>query len=428
MKPHQRNKVPTSNGNLDTNNGHGTALLEQPSDAETRNEIESKLHLSYEEREKRLAERMGQIAHERRLLRSLIDNLPDYIYVKDAYGVYTLANISAAQQMGYSLSEEVLGKTDFDLFPPELAEQIRVEEEEMIRSGKELHHHEGPAVDASRKEKSRWISTTKIILRDAQGNVTGLIGLGRDITERKQAEEALDRERSLLRTLIDNLPDLIYAKDVTGRKILANQADVKACHRQTESDVVGKSDFDLFPKDIAEKFWADDRKVLEGQPVINREEYFLDEMGGKLWLLTSKLPLHDQNKEVVGLVGIGRDITERKEAEEALRDSEAKLRQFTMQLERSNRELQDFAYVASHDLQEPLRKIVVFGERLKEQSAENLDETSRDYLERMQKAASRMQTLINDLLTFSRVTTKARPFTQIDLAEVARDVVTDQFG
>ena len=131
---------------------------------------------------------------------------------------------------------------------------------------------------------------------------------------------------------------------------------------------------------------------------------------------------------MTGLVGINLDITERKQIEEALRSSEAKLRQFTTQLERSNRELQDFAYVASHDLQEPLRKIVVFGERLKEQSAEKLDAEARDFLERMQKAASRMQTLINDLLTFSRVTTKARPFTQVDLAEVAREVVTDLEG
>jgi light-regulated signal transduction histidine kinase (bacteriophytochrome) len=144
--------------------------------------------------------------------------------------------------------------------------------------------------------------------------------------------------------------------------------------------------------------------------------------------LTSKLPLRDQNGKITGLVGIGSDITERKLAEEALLTSEAKLRQFTTQLERSNRELQDFAYVASHDLQEPLRKIVVFGERLKEQGAGKLDEQSTDYLDRMQKAAARMQTLINDLLSFSRVTTKARPFVQVDLAEVARDVVTDLEG
>ncbi len=369
-----------------------------------------------------------KLTEERNLLRTLINNLPDYVYVKDAEGRFIMANVAVARQLGFSLPDEVIGKTDFDLFPHELAARYRAEEEEMIQSGKGLHNHEGPSVDASKEVKNRWVSTTKVILRNAQGKVIGFIGLGRDITERKQAEDALARERSLLRTLIDNLPDCIYAKDAAGRKILANPADLKNFHCKTEAEAIGKTDFDLFPRDIAEKFWADDKKVIQGQPVINRAEYFLDENGGKSWLLTSKLPLHDQNGEIAGLIGIGRNITEQKEAEDALRESEAKLRQFTTQLERSNRELQDFAYVASHDLQEPLRKIVVFGERLKEQSGEKLDAEARDFLERMQRAASRMQTLINDLLTFSRVTTKARPFTQVDLAEVARDVVTDLEG
>ena len=238
----------------------------------------------------------------------------------------------------------------------------------------------------------------------------------------------ISQEYLLLRTLIDNLPDCIYAKDSAGRKTMANPADLKNLRCKTEAEAVGKSDFDLFPKDVAEKFWADDQAVIQGQPVIDREEYFLNNEGEKRWLLTSKLPLRDQEGKTIGLVGIGRDITQRKEAEDALRSSESKLRQFTTQLERSNRELQDFAYVASHDLQEPLRKIVVFGERLREQSAEKFDAESRDFLERMQRAASRMQTLINDLLTFSRVTTKARPFVQVDLAEVAREVVNDLEG
>ena len=102
------------------------------------------------------------------------------------------------------------------------------------------------------------------------------------------------------------------------------------------------------------------------------------------------------------IFGITTDITDLKHSEAALRASEEKLRQFAAQLEQSNRELQDFAYVASHDLQEPLRKIVVFGERLKEKCGDALAAEPRDYLERMQKAAVRMQTLINDLLTFSR--------------------------
>ena len=362
---------------------------------------------------------------EHNLLRTLIDNLPDGIYAKDAAGRKILANLADLKCFRYKTEAEAIGKTDFDLFPREIAEKFHADDQKVIQGQPVINREEYFPGDNGEK---RWLLTSKLPLRDPDGKIVGLVGIGRDITEHKQAEESLARERTLLRTLIDNLPDSIYAKDAAGRKILANPADLKNLRCKTEAEAFGKTDFDLFPRDIAEKFWADDQKVIQGQPVINREEYFLDAEGVKCWLLTSKLPLRDQNGEITGLIGIGRDITDQKEAEDALRESEAKLRQFTTQLERSNRELQDFAYVASHDLQEPLRKIVVFGERLKEQSAEKLDAESCDFLGRMQKAASRMQTLINDLLTFSRVTTKARPFTQVDLAEVAREVVNDLEG
>ena len=112
------------------------------------------------------------------------------------------------------------------------------------------------------------------------------------------------------------------------------------------------------------------------------------------------------------------EITERKQAEERLKATAARL-------ERSNRELQDFAYVASHDLQEPLRKVQAFGDRLKAACAKSLGAEGRDYLERMHAAAKRMQILIDDLLAFSRVTTKASPFEPANLDKIAREVLAD---
>jgi len=141
----------------------------------------------------------------------------------------------------------------------------------------------------------------------------------------------ISHEQLLLRTLIDNLPDCIYAKDTAGRKTMANPADLKNLRCQTEAEAIGKSDFDLFPKEIAEQFWADDRKVIQGQPVINREEHFFDEAGRKRWLLTSKLPLRDQDGKIVGLMGIGRDITARKEAEDKLEQAHKQLLEVSRQ-------------------------------------------------------------------------------------------------
>lgn len=140
---------------------------------------------------------------------------------------------------------------------------------------------------------------------------------------------------------------------------------------------------------------------------------------------------------------IVRDITDRRNAQAALQrandelehrvesrtrelsEANTKLRLYAGQLERSNRELQDFAYVASHDLQEPLRKIQAFGDRLRLRLGSALDTDSTDYLQRMVGAAVRMQTLINDLLEFSRITTRAKPFESVPLSHIVREVLDD---
>jgi PAS domain S-box-containing protein len=144
--------------------------------------------------------------------------------------------------------------------------------------------------------------------------------------ERKQLENTLRKERAFLRTLIDHLPDAVYVKDMTSRKVIANLAEVRLSGQESEAEVLGKDDFALYPKELAEQFLADDQVVLQtGRPVINREEYVIGKQGQKTWLLTTKIPLHDENAQIVGLIGLGRDITDRKRAEAELRAREAQL-------------------------------------------------------------------------------------------------------
>ena len=139
---------------------------------------------------------------------------------------------------------------------------------------------------------------------------------GRDTTDRKLMESKLDEERILLRTLIDNLPDRIYVMDGEGRKIISNTADWRAAGGKTMEDVIGKTDLETYPPEMAKDYWSLDKAVMEsGMPVINREEQGLDALGNYVTVLSSKVPLRDNQGKVVGLVGVGRDVTEQKSIE-----------------------------------------------------------------------------------------------------------------
>jgi len=138
--------------------------------------------------------------------------------------------------------------------------------------------------------------------------------------ERKRAELALRSERELLRTIIDNLPDPIYVKDSAGRYLLDNTTHVRFLGLTSPDQVAGKTVFDLFPRHLAERFHADDEQVIRsGQPLLNREEPVIDREGNQRWLWTAKVPLRDGSGSIAGLVGISRDITDRKVAEQQLR-------------------------------------------------------------------------------------------------------------
>lgn len=233
----------------------------------------------------------------------------DMIFVKDERFRYLLANDSTARFFNKS-KQELLFKTDLELaeysriYPCQSSDQKAMEAESPFTVEEQLG--------------DRIYETTKfpILLSDNKKVIGGIM---RDVTERKQAAEAIQNERTLLRTLIDNLPDPIYVKDTLGRKIVANKADLENIGAKSEAEVVGKSDFELFDYDTAQKTFADDLNVLQhGRAVINREEVFHVAEGHPRWLLTTKLPLINQKGEITGLVGIGHDITEQKKAVETI--------------------------------------------------------------------------------------------------------------
>jgi len=185
-----------------------------------------------------------------------------------------------------------------------------------------------------------------------EGKIIGIISIARDITERRRAEEALESERTLLRNLIDNVPDRIYAKDSEGRFIICNESMIRRMGMTSMTDLVGKSDFDLLPLEMAQRFHADEQAIIQsGVPMINREEPLTTE-GGTItrWNLATKVPLLDKQGNRIGIVGVGREITDLKQTEQQLKDTLESLRKAvstTIQVMVSAVEARD-PYTAGH--------------------------------------------------------------------------------
>lgn len=291
---------------------------------------------------------------ERHLLRTLGDNTLDLIYAKDHQGRYTFVNSALWKLLGVNSHKDALGKSDFDFHPPEMARGFYDDDQRVIASKTPLVDRE-ELVSSPSTGESRWHSTTKVPLLDDRGQAIGIMGITRDITVAKEAEFAarklnttleervaqrtaelekltatLQSERNLMRTLIDSVPDNVFAKDADSKFLLANQS-VARTMGTTPEKLLGKTDFDFFPQDMAQSFFSDEQRIVQtGEPLLDLVEPAVDqETGQHRWLLTSKVPVRDAGGHVVSLVGIGRDITARRQAELALRESETRFRNLT---------------------------------------------------------------------------------------------------
>ena len=460
------------------------------------------------------------LASERNLLRLLIDSFPDLIYVKDTEGRFLLGNEAVARIMAAVSPDELIGKTDFDYYPKELADRFYADDRQVLTSGtplKDMEEHytscAGPA---------GWYLTTKVPIRDANGNITGLVGISHDITARKQAAEALRRERDLIMRIMATSPEGIIMADPQGRITYANVraeqvlgltkdemlqraynapewqitdyegrpfpeeklpfsrvvatrqpvTDVRyaierpdgqrvllsvngaplldqegevdgvvltveditahvcadeelyrsremlqyvldnipqrvfwkdrnsvylGCNKLLALDagltspeaIIGKNDFELSWKETAPLYRADDKEVMEtGMPKTSYEEPQNRPDGREMWLRTSKVPLHDRDGKVIGVLGTYEDITDRQRLEEELRQAQ--------KMEAVGR----LAGGIAHDFNNMLTAILGFSELTLQQLP--ADSPLRRHVEQINSAAKHTQLLTRQLLTFSR--------------------------
>lgn len=255
------------------------------------------------------------LEHESALLRTLLTSIPDAIYFKDEASRFLRISESMVRRFGLKNAQQAVGRTDFDFFEEQHASKTRQDELRIMRT-------EEPMIGKLERESignadETWVSTTKLPLKNHGGKVIGTVGLSRDITDVIKVEVQLEQERDRLQTLMSNLPDVIFIKDTNGRFVMANPALARLYGSSSPEAMVGKTDFDFIPQDVAQAFLEDDRRVIaSGEALVEREESNVNPYGEQVWMLTSKIPLRDPHGDVTGLVGIGRDITKLKVAQQ----------------------------------------------------------------------------------------------------------------
>jgi PAS domain S-box-containing protein len=248
----------------------------------------------------------------------IVEASPNAKIMADAKGKIVLVNAQTEKLFGYTRTE-LLGQTVEVLVP----EQSQGHHPGLRRG---FHHNPiarpmgaGRDLYGLRKDGTEVpieIGLNSVKTKEGTFVLASII----DITERKRIEETLIRERNLLRTLIDNLPDYIFVKDDERRFLTANNAMARLMGREVPDELLGKRDEDFYPEHASQEFRADEDEVFRGEPVINKEEPNTDKHGQRREILTTKLPLRDSAGKIIGLVGIGRDITELKQKEQALQD------------------------------------------------------------------------------------------------------------
>lgn len=247
---------------------------------------------------------------------SMLESIPALVYLKDRKHRYLYGNRAFAERIRVC-AEELVGKSDYELFPPEVAEAYVADDEHVMATGEP---HLGVELPVSRLDGTiGWVSNSSVPYRDRSGAVIGMVGVAIDITERKRIEEELRRSYEIQRTLLDTIPAMIYFKDRDHRYIMGNRSFADAVSISVDN-IKGKTDHDLFLPEEADTHIADDEQVMAtGEMRLGIEEKITEASGKVSWLMIYKAPFYDEQSRVVGMVGIAFDVTARKEMEEALR-------------------------------------------------------------------------------------------------------------
>jgi two-component system, sensor histidine kinase and response regulator len=321
------------------------------------------------------------------LLSTVLNNIPTQIYVKDTQSRFIFANTETVRALRVASVEEYIGKTDLDLMlhSPEKAAAYFAEERKILQTGEAIIDKE----HASYTEDNRtmWSSTSKIALRDAEGNITGIVGIGQDITERKLAEEALHNSEELYRTLVQNMPDsavILYDHDL--RFILVDGHEVdRSGYSKTEME--GRTLHEALPPEFAQMVEPNMLAALDGQAFAAELPWGEDQ-----FYLYTYVPIANDAGEITKAMILSQNITERKQAERHA---------LALLLERERMKiLTNFITKAAHQFKTPLSIINISTYLIRKATT---DEARSIQILKIEAQVNAINTLINGMTTMSKI-------------------------
>ena len=356
--------------------------------------------------------------------RQLVEQVKDYaIFIMDTEGRVASWNAGAEHIKGYRPAE-IIGKHFSTFYTKEdIKAGLPQRELEVARSVGSIEQ-EGWRV---RKDGSRfWAAVTITALFDESGTLTGFGKVTRDVTERRSAEEALQKSRNMFERLFENAPDAVVVVDNHGVIRKVNQ-QAEALFGYMREEMVGSPIEHLIPERYHKRhrqhrrgYFADPRARKMG---IGLELYGRNRDGREIPVDIMLNPM--ETSDGIWAFAVVRDITLQKQSDAKIKELNSTLKNQVEQLAATNRELEAFSYSVSHDLRAPLRHIIGFVDLLNSRDLSALDEKSQHYLEVITQAAQKMGILIDDLLAFSRMGRAEMMKTRVDFDQLVRDVVKE---
>jgi len=368
--------------------------------------LEDEINKFNRELEQKVKERTTELFKSQQQYKNLLAKMKEGFMVDDMEGKITFANEEYLKIFGFA-EDDVTNLRLEDYVAPEYHEILRSRHNRRVagETVPDVFEYEG----IRKNGKRIWVEV-RVNPVIENGITIGTQSLIRDITELKKAEEALKESENYLRTILQTDPECVKVLNRKGELMSMNAAGLAMIEADQEEQVVGHAMTDLLHKKYQAGFNQLTKDIFNGKS--GTFEFEITGLkGSHRWLETHAAPLRNKEGQITSLLGVTRDVTERKKAEE-------KIKEYTEELKTSNTELERFAYVASHDLQEPLRMVSSFLTLLEKRIDSQLDDTSKQYINFAVDGAGRMKTLIQDLLLYSRIGANKEEFAPIDINEI----------